>query len=54
MASVQTGKTYKTIGGWDATVVWVSNITHLCYVFHQPGVPTKESAPIAHNKYDGK
>ena len=54
MASVQINKTYKTVGGWNAIVVWVSNITHLCYVVHQPNVPGKESPPIAHNKYTGK
>jgi len=51
--AANTGEVYVTAGGWPAHVVWVSQITHLCYAVHKPDT-REESAPIAHNKYDGK
>ena len=51
--SAKAGETYITVGGWPAHVVWVSELTHLCYAVHKPSTK-EESVPIAHNKYDGK
>ena len=47
------GETYITVGGWPVQVVWVSELTHLCYAVHKPNT-REETAPIAHNKYDGQ
>ena len=51
--AAKTGETYITVGGWPAQVVWVSEITHLCYAIHKPNTK-EESMPIVHNKYDGR
>jgi hypothetical protein len=50
--AVKLGK-YTTVGGWEAVIVWVSDMSHLCYAVHKPNT-REESVPIAHNKYDGK
>ena len=50
---LEQGKTYKTSGGWDATVIWVSKASHYAYVIHKPNT-TVESVPIPHNKETGK
>ena len=46
-------KVYKTIGGWDAKVIWISSVTNACYAIHQFGTEF-ETYPVAHNKHDGK
>jgi hypothetical protein len=47
------GKIYKTRGGWDAKVIWISSTNLACYVIHQPGT-LQESVPISHNKMTGE
>jgi hypothetical protein len=51
--SAKARETYITVGGWPAQVIWVSEFTHICYAIHKPNTK-EESAPIAHNKYDGQ
>ena len=49
---VELGKIYKTHGGWDAKVIWVSEYNMACCVIHKPNTPN-ESFPVAHDKNTG-
>ena len=44
---VQTGKKYKTVGGWEALVIYVKNTQDVFWAVHAPGTPN-ESFPIMH------
>lgn len=51
--SVELGKIYKTHGGWDAKVIWVTRGSLGCFVIHKPG-DAQESFPVAHDAVTGK
>lgn len=44
---VQVGKKYKTIGGWIALVIHISETNGFFYAIHEPGTP-QETPPITH------
>ena len=44
---VQAGKKYKTVGGWEALVVYVKSTQDFFWAVHAPGTPN-ESSPIMH------
>ncbi|MDD5060760.1 MAG: hypothetical protein PHN44_00570 [Candidatus Marinimicrobia bacterium] len=50
-----TGKKYKTVGGWEAIVIWVETQGFPCglYAIHKPNTD-KESLPIRHDYETGK
>ena len=45
---LETGKSYKTRGGWDAKVIWKTPDGYF-YVVHELGTE-KESHPVCHTK----
>lgn len=55
MIELEVGQTLKTLGGWDATVVWKrkvvtkAGVRPLYFVVHCPGNPDLESVPILHD-----
>ena len=44
---VQIGKKYKTVGGWEALVIYVSDKKGFFYAIHSPG-DVHETPPIFH------
>jgi hypothetical protein len=44
---VQAGKKYKTVGGWEALVIYVSEKFGCFYAIHKPNTPD-ESMAITH------
>jgi len=59
---IKVGKSYKTYGGWDATIIWVqaeikertlTRASAYFYAIHKPGTKD-ESVPICHNIETGK
>ena len=45
---VQIGKKYKTVGGWEALVIYVSEKKGFFYAIHRPDDAIHESMPIVH------
>ncbi len=44
---VEVGKKYKTVGGWEALVIYINKITNVFWAIHAPGT-ANESSPISH------
>lgn len=44
---VQVGKKYKTVGDWEALVIYISEKQGLFYAIHKPG-DNLETVPIFH------
>ena len=49
---VEIGKSYKTVGGWIALVIYISSRNGIFYAIHASNSP-QESIPIIH-KMDGE
>jgi len=45
---VEVGKVYKTVGEWDAKVIYITGNGGFFYAIHAPGTPN-ETVPILHN-----
>ena len=43
---IQVGKKYKTVGGWEALVIYINDSGYF-YAIHAPGTPNA-SVPITH------
>lgn len=48
---VEVGKKYKTVGGWEALIIYISDLKGFFWAIHAPGT-INESLPIVH-KNDG-
>jgi len=44
---IHVGKKYKTVGGWEALVIYVKSTQDFFWAIHAPGTPN-ESIPILH------
>jgi hypothetical protein len=44
---IQIGKTYKTVGGWDAVVIYIKHTKDFFWAIHAPATEN-ESTPTLH------